>query len=155
MGLTCKKRWDDFPIAHRQPKHKGHCAQIHGHNLSIEVEFSAKFLDACGFVVDFGKLKGVKAMLDFYLDHTLLLAQDDPILGRLNELNIAKIFPIPDVSAEGMCAWLALKVQDHLDKEGESVVSEMGEYCGTVGERISLVSITIWEDSKNSCTLRL
>ena len=55
--ITCTKRYDNLPFAHRQPNHEGHCSLIHGHNWSFEFEFKASKLDGNGFVIDFGDLK--------------------------------------------------------------------------------------------------
>ena len=43
--VTCSKRYSDIPFAHRQHKHDGHCAFIHGHNWAFELTFVATSLD--------------------------------------------------------------------------------------------------------------
>lgn len=151
MKLTCTKRYDDLPFAHRQPSHDGHCALIHGHNWGFEFEFAAKELDECGFVIDFGKLKWLKDWLLERFDHTLVLNFRDPQLPYLrNALDsqpgdrgfgpLAKIFTVPDCSCEGLCQWLMIEVN--------AVV-----FANTNG-RVSVVRVTVIEDSKNTATIR-
>jgi 6-pyruvoyltetrahydropterin/6-carboxytetrahydropterin synthase len=148
--ITCTKRYDDLPFAHRQPKHDGHCAWIHGHNWCFEFEFGCTATDECGFVVDFGKLKWLKEWIYERFDHTLLLNADDPMLpylrnaldsqvGERENLLLAKIVVVPDCSSEGLAAWL-------LDKANE-VVQQF-----TSG-RVFIHRVSVIEDSKNSATI--
>lgn len=80
--ITCSKEYRDIPFGHRQPNHDGHCALIHGHNWGVKFSFAAKTLDRSGFVVDFGKLKGIKDMLNEF-DHALVLNETDPYATHL------------------------------------------------------------------------
>ena len=64
MTLTCTKTYFDVPFAHRQHLHDGHCSFIHGHNWDIRVTFGCERTDENGFVVDFGKLKFLKAWIE-------------------------------------------------------------------------------------------
>ena len=80
------KTYSNYPCAHRQYKHQGNCAHIHGYSRQFEFIFAAHTLDTCGFVVDFGHLKWLKAYLDEMFDHTLLLPEDDPLLPTFREL---------------------------------------------------------------------
>lgn len=154
MKLTCSKRYDDLPFAHRQPSHDGHCAWVHGHNWGFEFEFRAKELDECGFVVDFGKLKWLKEWINERFDHTLVLNEDDPWLGHLQFVlgglkdedkftldmpMLAKILVVPDCSSEGLCAYLL--------HECAKVVSKQ------TNGRVSLYKVTVIEDSKNHATI--
>lgn len=60
----------EVAISHQLKKHDGKCANLHGHNLFIEVEIVAQKLivggSSDGMVVDFGT---VKRIIDT-LDHT-------------------------------------------------------------------------------------
>src|SRR4051812_26092027 len=62
--LTCRKTYTDIPWAHRQHRHDGHCAYLHGHNWSITITFGCREPDENGFVLDFGKLKFLKHWID-------------------------------------------------------------------------------------------
>lgn len=150
--LTIQKRYDDFPAAHRQHTHGGHCRFIHGHNWSFEFVFSAKELDANGFIVDFGALKWLREWLDEQFDHTLLLAASDPFVDHLRgELqrqlhpDIAGVFCeladlriLPAVSAEGLAAFVFGEVSIRIFRLHAA--------------RVRLVSVTVYEDNKNSAT---
>lgn len=146
---TIKKRYDNLPFAHRQPKHSGHCALIHGHNWSFEFQFGATELDANGFVVDFGELKWLRRWLEARFDHTLVLNEDDPFLGYLEDamtighggidndtIQLAKIIEVPNCGAEGLALYVFSQVQRALEMR--------------YGGRVHLVSVTVYEDTKNT-----
>lgn len=139
--LTITKKLTDYPFAHRQPKHDGHCALIHGHNWDFEFVFTATELDKCGFVYDFGKLGWLKDWLEEQFDHTLVLNEDDEILEEeeyswLEEY--ARINVIPDCSSEGLARYVWTQVNKMLDE--------------LEGDRVSCASVTVHEDRKNSAT---
>jgi 6-pyruvoyltetrahydropterin/6-carboxytetrahydropterin synthase len=59
--------------------------------------------------MDFGGLKPLKALLEDWFDHTLLVAQDDPKrneLLRLGELSLAKITEVEKTGCEGLADFL-------------------------------------------------
>lgn len=85
--LVSTKTYSELPCAHRQWKHKGACAQVHGWGRSFSFIFAAEERDETGFVVDFGALKWLKEFLEYNFDHTLLLCYDDPLLDKFNELS--------------------------------------------------------------------
>ncbi len=69
-----------FSAAHRLAGDPSKCSNIHGHNYCVEAEISAfGQLDASGFVIPFER---VKRIIDNY-DHTLILAEDDPLIPIL------------------------------------------------------------------------
>lgn len=80
------KVFSNYPCAHRQWKHSGSCALVHGYSRSFEFIFGARERDACGFVVDFGSLKWLKDQLEHLFDHTLLLCVDDPLMYLFREI---------------------------------------------------------------------
>lgn len=83
------KAYHNLPCAHRQHRHHGNCALVHGYSRSVHFTFGAQTLDTCGFVVDFGELRWVKSFLEHLLDHTLLLSPDDPQLPVFRQLEAA------------------------------------------------------------------
>jgi 6-pyruvoyltetrahydropterin/6-carboxytetrahydropterin synthase len=140
---TCSKLYSDIPFAHRQPNHDGHCALIHGHNWSFKFTFVARNLDANGFVIDFGKLKPLKAAL-YDLDHATVLNETDPSLRVFEELEkrgIMRVVRVPDCSAEGLALWA-------LDG-AERIVHNLS------GGRVSVSEVTCYEDSKNEATVSI
>ena len=46
------KSYYNYPCAHRQFRHNGNCAKIHGYSRSFHFKFAAKTLTKEGFVVD-------------------------------------------------------------------------------------------------------
>ncbi len=146
--ITCAKRYDNFPFGHKQPNHAGHCRFIHGHNWGFEFEFAAGELDACGFVVDFGGLGGLKAELAAHFDHTFLINADDPDLELFKGLPchgddpraIIDLVVVEDCSCEGVAA-LAYRLASESVRE-------------LTGGRAHVVRCTVFEDSKNSATYR-
>lgn len=155
MRLSCSKTYTDIPFAHRQHKHDGHCALIHGHNWSFEFEFAAERLDPCGFVIDFGKLKWLKQWIEAKFDHALVLNEDDPHLRNIQFFceradqsaedepePYAKITVVPDCSCEGLAVYLL--------KEVAAALQDI-----PTGKRgVRLIRVTVYEDSKNSATVR-
>lgn len=136
--LTCTKSYRDIPFAHRQHKHDGHCAFIHGHNWSITLTFACNQTDESGFVVDFGKLKDIKNWIDQHLDHACLFNEDDPLLKSLiSEHNgLFKPYVLPNCSSEG--------IAQHLYTIFEPMIHTLTH------RRAWITSIEVQEDSKNS-----
>lgn len=149
---TCTKRFENYPAAHRQHNHKGHCALIHGHNWTFDITFRSKDLDENLFVVDFGKLGMVKQWLESTFDHTLLLNHDDPYLRLLccleqdrNDLvSFANIVVVPNCGAEALAAHVMTQVQELLNENPE-----------WVSRGLVVSQVTVFEDSKNSATFTL
>jgi len=97
------------PVAYRQWRADSHCNLIHGYALSFHFEFEADTLDARNWVTDFGGLKPLKNVLEEWFDHTLLVAQDDPMrehLLELGRLKLAKITEVEKTGCEGISDFL-------------------------------------------------
>lgn len=97
------------PVAYRQWRADSHCNLIHGYALSFHLEFETDELDARNWVVDFGGLKPLKALLEDWFDHTLLVAEDDPMkehLLNLATLGLAKITMVEKTGCEGIADFL-------------------------------------------------
>lgn len=149
---TITKRFANFPFAHRQPNHTGHCHLIHGHNWDFEFEFACDKTDVNNFVVDFGDLKWLREKLNDSFDHTLVLNEDDPWLSHLLVHNshlesaigqrVAKIVVVPNCGAEGLAEWLTKLVNDMIRHDHPSLQLR--------GVRV--VRTTVYEDEKNSAT---
>lgn len=138
--LTCKKTYRDIPFAHRQHRHDGHCALIHGHNWAITLTFACRETDANGFVVDFGKLNYLKSWIDENLDHACLFnendAEKDALLDQFGRL--FKAYTLPNSSCEGLA--------QHIYQVFDPMVR------GQTKERVRIAQVEIEEDSKNSAT---
>lgn len=147
MKYKITKNLGEYPFAHRQHNHNGHCALIHGHNWGFIVELGADELDENGFVYDFGKFKQFKDFLTEHFDHTLVLSETDPLLvaqggSKASETflqtirRFSKVIVVPSCSCEGIAKF----VFDHLFAEFGYV------------DRVFVLSVTVTEDSKNSAT---
>jgi len=152
--MTITKRFGPYPAAHRQPKHDGHCAQVHGHNWYFEVTLTADKLDPCGFILDVGKMDDVKAWFDENFDHTILLNLDDPLLLKFlkwdaefqavsNNRHLFKIVKVSDCSMEGLARWVGRNVQEILNRNPSSF-----------SRGVRVVSVTCYEDEKNSSNVK-
>lgn len=52
---------------------EGHqCGRLHGHSYMVQICLESERLDRFGFVVDYGNLKPLKALIDEHFDHQLL-----------------------------------------------------------------------------------
>lgn len=95
VGLSC---------CFRQWKAESHCRLLHGYSLSFKFTFESPELDVRNWVVDFGSLKSLKSLLQDTFDHTLLVAEDDPKLDTLIELDklhgLAKVVVVQAAGCE-------------------------------------------------------
>lgn len=75
-----------FCYAHRLMNYPGKCAQLHGHNSIVRVEFAGESLDEQGILIDFDKIRSlVNTFLDEQLDHQTILWEKDPLVGILEK----------------------------------------------------------------------
>ena len=89
------------PVAYRQWRADSHCNMIHGYALSFHFEFESDTLDVRNWVMDFGGLKPLKNLLEDWFDHTLLVAQDDPMREHLLDLGLNRLAKITEVEKTG------------------------------------------------------
>ena len=154
--ITCTKRFANYPFAHRQHVHEGHCSLIHGHNWDFEVTFAADSLDSKGFVIDFGRLSPIKELFTELFDHTLVLNSDDPKLDYIEKsltLNskigspLAKIVVVPNCGAEGLARFVFDEVNICLQSNPELEI-----LTGSRTRNVRAIKVTVFEDEKNSAT---
>jgi len=146
------KSYRDFPAAHRQPQHAGHCRLIHGHNWGFDLTFQCGVLDSNGFVVDVGELKAVKMFLTECFDHTLLLNEGDPLAPVLRYQSVtnkddvwAKVVLVKNCGMEGLAQFVLEEV---------NVFISNGAIPGTGQRGLRCVEVVCLEDSKNSATYK-
>ncbi|MEC9391373.1 MAG: 6-carboxytetrahydropterin synthase [Myxococcota bacterium] len=142
--IESSKTFRNFPCAHRRFRHDGHCAWVHGYSRSFTLWFRTNEVTDNGFVMDFGKLKPVKAWLEDTFDHTLLLDTGDPLIPQfraIEEQGGCKLVVYDDVGMEGTCAY----VKDWVDRWLEA----------ETGGRVWLHSVEVRENDKNSARLTL
>ena len=96
MGkFQSSKVFDGFSTVFRQWKaEETHCKFIHGYGISFKVYFEGD-LDHRNWVWDFGGMKRAKgtidgmspkAWIDYMLDHTVVVAEDDPAMPDFRKL---------------------------------------------------------------------
>ena len=73
-SYTSTKTYRNLPCAHRQWKNEGHCSFVHGYSREFIFHFACDELD-----------KHI-VFLEHWFDHTLLLAEDDPLLDEFRDL---------------------------------------------------------------------
>ena len=106
LGPVAYRQWRADPPSPGKPTS---CALLHGYALSFYFEFESDTLDARSWVIDFGSLRPLKAQLEEWFDHTLLVAVDDPMkdeLVKLHDLKLAKVVEVERTGCEGLSQWL-------------------------------------------------
>jgi 6-pyruvoyltetrahydropterin/6-carboxytetrahydropterin synthase len=141
---TITKQFGAYAFAHRQSRHTGHCQLIHGHSWVFEVTYTAKEIDANGFVLDFGgeSIRDFRKDLENVFDHTLVLSEDDAcleILDVLSRTKLANIITVPDCSAEGLAKYLLRVANLHIAHDDFM-------------RGVEAIRVTVWEGEKNSAT---
>ena len=124
----------------RQWRAQSHCRFLHGYALAISFKFEAEVLDERNWVVDFGGLKGLKAILEDAFDHRLLVAEDDPMraqLEALEKLGLAKVVVVPATGCERFAELIFSITQQWLLDAG-------------FAPRCQLVSVEVREHGANS-----
>jgi 6-pyruvoyltetrahydropterin/6-carboxytetrahydropterin synthase len=93
----------EIHAAHRLPKHKGKCKNIHGHQWVLEVGVTGPLDEETGMITDFSNLKNlVNELIIDKLDHQYL-----------NELEIEG-FPSDCPTAEKMSIWMISTLNKYL-----------------------------------------
>lgn len=95
----------------RQHRAESHCRLLHGYALGIRLVFAANELDVRNWVVDFGSLKSLKGQLEDTFDHTLLVAEDDPMSATLKQLDAIGLARVVMVESTGCEAFAKLIFQ--------------------------------------------
>lgn len=124
----------------RQHAADSHCRLLHGYALQVKLTFEADTLDARNWVVDFGSLKSLKGILEDTFDHKTLVAEDDPHLAKLLELQAHGIAAVVVVPATG-CEAFASMIYD-------VVTTWLGD--AGYAPRCNVVSVEVFEHGANS-----
>ena len=64
-----------------------HCSLLHGYSIGIKLIFESTELDEKNWGMDFGGMKPFKEWADNMFDHTLVVAEDDPMLEFFKQMN--------------------------------------------------------------------
>jgi 6-pyruvoyltetrahydropterin/6-carboxytetrahydropterin synthase len=142
------KVFDGYSCVFRQWKAEDtHCKFLHGYGVSFKVWFEGE-LDEKNWVWDFGGMKRAKttidnmnpkAWMDYMLDHTTIIAEDDPSLPDFRKLEyegIIQLRVIPAVGAERFAEYFYNKINDFVQLETEG--------------RVKVVQVEFREHEKNT-----
>ena len=139
MSHTSSKLIELGSTAFRQPRAESHCRYIHGYQLKAEVTFACNELDNNNWVFDFGGLKDLKHIYKTQFDHTLVIANDDPEIELLKELNVRGLAQLRimtgGVGIERFAEWCF--------KTADSFVDE------ATNGRVWVESVTVYEHEDN------
>lgn len=136
IGLSaCFRQWRS---AH------SHCRFLHGYALAVRLEFEADSLDERNWVVDFGGLKEIKALLVDTFDHKTVVAEDDPCLDwfhRGHEQGLLDMVIVPAVGCERFAEMVWRMGDDWLRRQG-------------LADRCRLAMVEVREHGANSAIYR-
>lgn len=129
MSYQATKVFDGYSTVFRQWKADGtHCQFLHGYGVSLKVWFEGE-LDERNWVWDFGGMKRAvgnidgmnpKTWMDYMLDHTTIIAEDDPELENfkaMNERGLIQLRVIPATGAERFAEYFYGKLNDFVQAE--------------------------------------
>ena len=152
MKHTSTKLYDGYSACFRQWRADGtHCKYLHGYAVSFEVVFEGD-LDERNWVFDFGGMKrsiylidGMKPIeyFNWLLDHTTIVAEDDPELALFQELEkkgVIQLRILRDVGCERFAEHLFYKIANFIMLETNS--------------RVKVKQVTVFENNKNSATFK-
>ena len=144
------KLFDGYSACFRQWRAEGtHCKFLHGYAVSFRVWFEGD-LDHRHWVFDFGGMKRAKntingmAPKDFFtwlLDHTTIIAEDDPSLDVFRMLDadgLIQLRILPAVGCERFAEFLFEKINTFLKEE-------------TSG-RVRATKVEVYEHERNSAS---
>ena len=142
------KLFDGFSCCFRQWKAETtHCKFLHGYGISFRVTFEGQ-LDERNWVWDFGGMKRAKtkidgmspkAWMDYMFDHTIIVAEDDPYVNTLQQLDNAGIAQVRIVPATGA------------EKFAEFIFKKLNTFVRTeTNERVHVKKVEFMEHNKNT-----
>lgn len=150
ITFTSTKLFDGFSTVFRQWKAETtHCKYLHGYAVSFRVWFEGD-LDERNWVWDFGGMKRSKGKIDgmspkdwfnWLLDHTTVIAEDDPYLEHFKQMDkdgIIQLRILPAVGAERFAEYLFTKIN-------EFVIDE-------THYRVRVKKVEVFEHERNSAS---
>ena len=148
--FTSTKLFDGYSTCFRQWRAKNtHCKYLHGYAVSFRVWFEGE-LDYRNWVFDFGGMKRSKTKIagmspkDWFawlLDHTVVIASDDPELDTFRMMDaqgIIQLRIIDDTGCEKFAEFLHGVINRFLNKETDG--------------RVRASKIEVYEHERNSAS---
>ena len=151
MGkFQSSKLFDGYSTVFRQWKaDTTHCKYLHGYAVSFRVCFEGE-LDERNWVWDFGGMKRAKNTIqgkspkDFFtwlLDHTMIIAEDDPFLEsfkRMDEAGVVQLRILPATGCEKFAEYLYEVINEFLAVETNG--------------RVRAAKIEVYENERNAAS---
>ena len=150
MKFQSTKLFDGFSTCFRQWKaEETHCKFLHGYAVSFRVWFEGE-LDERNWVWDFGGMKRAKTQIagmspkDYFaylLDHTTIVAQDDPYLPHFRQMDEDGIIQLRISDAtrcERFAHYLYKIINDFLKVETDG--------------RVKATKVEVYEHERNSAS---
>jgi 6-pyruvoyltetrahydropterin/6-carboxytetrahydropterin synthase len=150
MIFQSTKLFDGYSACFRQWKAEGtHCKFLHGYAVSFRVWFEGE-LDERNWVWDFGGMKRAngniegmspKAYFDYLLDHTTIVAEDDPYLDKFKQMHMDGIIQLrilPSVGCERFAEYLHTVINKFLLEETDG--------------RVRATKVEVYEHERNSAS---
>jgi 6-pyruvoyltetrahydropterin/6-carboxytetrahydropterin synthase len=151
MGtFKSSKLFDGYSTVFRQWKaDTTHCKFLHGYAVSFRVWFEGE-LDERNWVWDFGGMKRAKNTIqgkspkDFFtwlLDHTMIIAEDDPFLEsfkRMDEAGVVQLRILPATGCEKFAEYLYEVINEFLAEETNG--------------RVRAAKVEVYENERNAAS---
>jgi 6-pyruvoyltetrahydropterin/6-carboxytetrahydropterin synthase len=151
MGkFQSSKLFDGYSTVFRQWKaDTTHCKYLHGYAVSFRVWFEGE-LDERNWVWDFGGMKRAKNTIqgkspkDFFtwlLDHTMIIAEDDPFLEsfkRMDEAGVVQLRILPATGCEKFAEYLYEVINEFLAEETNG--------------RVRAAKVEVYENERNAAS---
>jgi len=144
------KLFDGYSTCFRQWQAEGtHCKFLHGYAVSFRVWFEGD-LDHRNWVFDFGGMKRAKTQIEgmspkdyfaYLLDHTTIIAQDDPYLFTFQELHdcgVIQLRILPATGCERFAEFLYDTINTFLEKETDG--------------RVRAIKVEVYEHERNAAS---
>jgi 6-pyruvoyltetrahydropterin/6-carboxytetrahydropterin synthase len=150
MKFQSTKLFDGYSTCFRQWKADNtHCKFLHGYAVSFRVWFEGD-LDERNWVFDFGGMKRAKHKIhgmapkeyfNHLLDHTTIIAEDDPYLEEFKQLDtdgIIQLRVLPATGCERFAEYLHTTINGFLKKETDG--------------RVKATKVEVYEHERNSAS---
>mgnify|MGYP000722047022 FL=1 len=150
MKFQSTKLFDGYSTCFRQWKADNtHCKFLHGYAVSFRVWFEGD-LDERNWVFDFGGMKRAKHKIhgmapkeyfNHLLDHTTIIAEDDPYLEEFKQLDtdgIIQLRVLPATGCERFAEYLYTTINGFLKKETDG--------------RVKATKVEVYEHERNSAS---
>ena len=148
--FTSSKLYDGYSTCFRQWRADGtHCKFLHGYAVSFRVWFEGD-LDHRNWVMDFGAAKRAKHAIEgmnpkdyfaYLLDHTTIIAEDDPYLEHFKQMHydgIIQLRILPMVGCERFAEHLYNVINNWTQAETEG--------------RVKVSKVEVYEHERNSAS---